>query len=165
MTSKMSALANLLVEQEKAMEELAQALTDEQRAIIGMDLGQLTESRCRKEQAAAVLEQLKTECGELMRGLGSELGVANVRNLSDLIAAADAAEQEELRRLQRRQVMLANGVDRQMALNRKMLVKSIGMVENSMALFGRLLGDCATYGAQGRVTSGGARGSIFRREI
>lgn len=144
------------------MEELAETLADEQRGIVGMDPGQLTASSCRKEKVTADLQRLQGECGELIERLGRGLGVANSCNLSAVIAATG---EEELRRLQQRQLRLAKGVERQIALNRKMLVNSIALIENSMDQFGRVLGGCATYGAQGKVKSSAATGSILRREI
>jgi hypothetical protein len=165
MTSSIAELITLLTENERAMEELTLTLAEERRCITDMDLAGLAENGYRKEAAMARVIRVKAECGELMGRTGTELGLKETRTLSTLIAAAAATDQAKLRPLQRRQVMLAKALEEELSLNRRMLDNSIGLVESSMALFGRLLGGCDTYGARGRITSGRSMGSILRREI
>jgi flagellar biosynthesis/type III secretory pathway chaperone len=158
-------LIALLTENEKVLAELAFALSEEQRFVVDLDLDRLTENGGRKEEIMARLRRVRKECRELMQQAGFELGLKEIPSLSALIAAAAAADQIKLRPLQRRLVRLAQALERQHGMNRRMLENSINMIKSSMALFGRLLGGCDTYGAQGRFNSGGASGSILRQEI
>jgi hypothetical protein len=165
METNIAKLITLLTDSERAMEELLLSLVEEQRCIVGLDLKQLDENVGRKEEATARLTELQQMCNELICRAGAELGHLGIRSLSSLIAVVTAAEQADLRLLQQRQVRLAMSLERQFGLNRKILVNSIGMVQNSMSLFGRMLGGCDTYGVQGRINSGRATGSVLRREM
>ena len=141
------------------------ALTEEQDCIVDLDLERLAENGGRKEQITARLTRVREECRTAMQHAGCELGLDKSPSLSAIIDAAAEAEQVRLRPLQRRLMRLARSLERQHDMNRKMLENSIGMINSSMTLFGRLLGGCDTYGAQGRISSGRASGSILRREI
>jgi hypothetical protein len=165
MASSMVELIPLLIENESVMSELASALTEEQGCIVDLDLERLAQNGDRKEEITARLIRVKEECCAVMQQAGGELGFNEIPSLSILIAASAAAEQIKLRPMQRRLVRLAQAVERQHDLNRRMLENSINMITSSMALFGRMLGGCDTYGAQGRINSSRASGSILRREI
>ena len=165
MANSMAELFTLLTENEKVLAELAFALAEEQRSIVDLDIERLTENGGRKEEITARLIRVREECSSLMQQAGDELGLNEIPSLSPLIAAAAVVEQIKLRPLQWRLVRLAQALERQHDMNRRMLENSIGMIKSSMNLFGRLLGGCDTYGAQGRVNSGMASGNIFHREI
>jgi hypothetical protein len=130
-----------------------------------MDLTRLAENSDRKEEITARLMSVREACRELMQQAGCELGISENPSLSTLIAAASAAEQIKLRPLQQRLLMLAQTLEQLHETNRKMLEKSVVMVKNSMLLFGRLLGGCDTYGAQGQLNSGRSTGSFLRKEL
>jgi len=161
----MAGLITLLADNEKLLAELACALTEEQVCIVDLDLDRLAQNGGRKEEITARLMSVREECRAAMQQAGGELGLKEIPSLSTLIAAAPAAEQLRLRPVQRRLVGIAQALERQHDLNRRMLENSIGMIKGSMALFGRLLGGCDTYGTQGRINNGMASGSILRREI
>lgn len=165
MASSMVKLISLLTENERVLGELACALADEQRCIVDLDLEQLAENGGRKGEIMDRLTRVRDEGQALLRQAGAEQGINEIPSLTVLIAAAAAAEQSQLRPLQQRLLRLGQRLERQHATNRRMLENSIGMIKSSMALFIRLLGGCDTYGAQGRITSGGTSGSIFRQEI
>lgn len=165
MTSSLAGLNILLTENEKVLTELAAALKEEQRCIVELDLEQLAQNGCRKEELTARLTRLREECCLLMKQAGSELGLSDIPSLSPLIAATTVTEQRKLRPSQQRLSSLAQAVERQYAMNRQMLENSLTMIKNSMALFGRLLGGSDTYGAQGQINSSRASGGIFRQEI
>jgi len=165
MASSMAEIITLLTENEKVLAEFAFALTEEQRCIIDLDLERLSENGGRKEEILARLILVRDKGGALLQQAGGELGLNDIPSLSTLIDAAAAAEQKELRPLQRRLVRLARTLERQHDMNRRMLENSINMIKRSMDLFGRLLGGCDTYGAQGRINSSGASGSILRQEM
>jgi hypothetical protein len=163
--SSLVELIRLLSGQEQAMEELMAALTEEERCIASADLASLDRSGRRKEAAIACLMQLKSACIDLMVQIGAARGASETRSLSPLISAMSAAEQMEVRPLQQRLVWLAVVLERQLELNRGMLVNSLDLVRSSMALFGRLLGGFDTYGARGQVSRCKVWGSILHREI
>jgi flagellar biosynthesis/type III secretory pathway chaperone len=163
--SSMVELISLLDVNEKVLAELASALTEEQNCIVDMDLERLTENGGRKEAIMTRLIKVREECRVLMQQAGFELGLKEIPSLSALIAACASSEQMMLRPVQRRLVWLSQTLERQHDMNRRMLENSIAMVKSSMALFGRLLGGCDTYGAQGHIESGRASGSILRQEI
>jgi hypothetical protein len=165
MASSMVELIPLLIENESVMSELAFALTEEQGCIVDLDLERLAQNGDRKEEITARLIRVKEECCAAMQQAGGKLGFNEIPSLSILIAASAAAEQIKLRPMQQRLVRLAQTVERQHDLNRRMLENSIGMITSSMALFGKMLGGCDTYGAQGRINGSRASGSILRREI
>jgi flagellar biosynthesis/type III secretory pathway chaperone len=158
-------LIPLLIENENVMAELASALTEEQGCIVDLDLERLAQNGGRKEEITARLMSVKEKCCAAMQQAGGDLGLSGSSSLSTLIDASAAAEQTKLRPLQRRLVRLAQALERQHDLNRRMLENSIAMITGSMALFGRMLGGSDTYGAQGRINSSRAGGSILRREI
>jgi FlgN protein len=163
--SSLAELARLLASQETAMEELASALAEEERCIAGMDLVALDLNRCRKEAAIAGLIPLKGDCIDLIARIGAERGVKETGCLSQLMAVLSVAEQEELRPLQQRLIRRAVALEGQFDSNRGMLEGSLALVRGSMALFGRLLGGCDTYGAGGNVVSGRVWGSILHKEM
>lgn len=166
MASRVLDLITVLAEQERAMEELLLTLSEEQRHIVALDVKRLEENRCRKENAVINLGRVQAKCGEMIRIAGEELGKKDVVTLSALIVAAGASVQKELRPLQQRLLGLAGLLDRQLGVNRKIIENSLGMVKNSMELFGRLLGGGAeTYSAQGRISTGRTGGTILRRDI
>ena len=165
MASSMVELISLLSENEKVLGELAFALSEEQRCIVDLDLGRLTENGVMKEEITARLMKVREECRAVMKQAGSELGLKEISSMSILIAASTTADQRKLHPLQQRLMRLAQALERQHDLNRRMLENSIGLIKSSMALFSRLLGGCDTYGASGQISSGRSRGSILRQEI
>lgn len=165
MASSVAELISLLSENERILGELSSALTDEQRCIVDLDLERLAENGGKKCEIMDRLTRVRDEGRALLRQAGAELGIHEIESLTALIAAAAAAEQHQLRPVQQRLLRLSQRLERQHAANRRMLENSIGMIKSSLALFVRLLGGCDTYGAQGRITSGGTSGSIFRQEI
>ncbi len=165
MAGSIGELITRLVESERAMEEMTQALAEEQRCIVGMDLPRLHENEGRKEQATAGLARLQGLCSELIRRAGTELGHREIHNLSALIAVVAPVQQTELQPVQQRQVRLATALERQFGLNRTLLMNSIGMIQKSMTQFGRLLGGCDTYGVQGRIHNGRTTGTVLCREL
>lgn len=166
MASGASDLMDVMLEQEKAMEELLLTLAEEQRHIVALDIERLEENRLRKENAITSLGRVQVKCAEMIRIAGENLGKKEIRTLSALMAAAGVSVQKELRPLQQRLLGLAGLLGRQLEVNRKIIESSLGMVKNSMELFGRLLGGGAeTYSAQGRISMGRTRGAIFRRDI
>jgi flagellar biosynthesis/type III secretory pathway chaperone len=165
MDSNMTELIRLLADNERAMEEMALALAEEQECIVERDLERLGENTRRKEELTTRLARLQKECAESLRRTSDERGMAGNRFLSPLVAAAASSEQAQLRPLQTRLVRLATAVERQHKVNRRLLEASLEGIKGCMALFGRVLGGCDTYGARGAVTCGMAQGSILRREI
>jgi flagellar biosynthesis/type III secretory pathway chaperone len=165
MANSMFGLITCLSENEKVLTELAFSLKEEQRCIVEMDLPSLEENSGRKEEITARLIHVRAECGALMQQAGCELGISEIPSLSTLIAAAAATDQTKLRPLQQRLMMLAQALERQHDMNRRMLENSIVMIKNSMVLFGRLLGGCDTYGAQGQINNGRSSGSFLRQEL
>ena len=165
MAGSMVELISALNDNEQVLTELASALTEEQSCIVDLDLERLARNGDRKEAVMARLTRVREECQVLMQQAGGELGITEIPSLSAVIAAAAAAEQIKLQPLQRRLVWLAQTLERQHDTNRRMLENSIGMIKSSMALFGRLLGGCDTYGAQGHINNGMASGSFLRQEI
>ena len=165
MASSVAVLITCLNDNEKVLKELAFSLTEEQRCIVEIDLARLAENGGRKEEITARLKSVREECRALMQQAGCELGIGETPSLSTLIAATGATEQIKLLPLQRRLMTLAEALERQHDMNRRMLENSINMIKSSMALFARLLGGCDTYGAMGRINSGRASGSFLRQEI
>jgi hypothetical protein len=165
MANSIAELIRHLAENERAMEELMLALADEQASIVGMDLKRLNDSVGRKEDATQRLIGLQLVCSKLISRAGTELGCQDIRNLSSLVAVATSEKKDELHHLQQRQMRLASSLERQFGLNRKMLVNSIDMIQNSMAQFSRLIGGCDTYGVQGRINNGRTTGAVLCREV
>ena len=165
MASSMVELITLLSENEKVLGEMAVALSEEQRCVVDLDLERLTENGDRKEEITARLMIVREECRAVMKQAGCELGLKEISSLSTLIDAASTADQRKLHPLQQRLMRLAQALERQHDLNRRMLENSIGLIKSSMALFSRLIGGCDTYGARGQISSGRSRGSILRQEI
>ena len=166
MASSMSKLISLLSEKERAMKEMAGTLAEEQQSIINMDPLSVEDASRRKQDVTARLVCLSVECRVLMEKVGVERGLepGNTLNLSLLLEAASPGEQDRLRPLQNRLLLLAGAVERQIELNRRILGNAVGMVRRSLSLIGRLLGDCDTYGAHGRVSTGRTGACIVSRE-
>jgi FlgN protein len=165
MASSIVDLIALLKENEKILSEMSVALTEEQRCIVDLDLERLAENGGWKEEISTRLIKVREECRAVMQQAGGELGLEEIPTLSVLIAAAATAEQVKLRPLQQRLVRVSQALERQHDINRRMLENSIKMIKRSMALFGKLLCGCDTYGAQGQINSSGMSGSFLRQEI
>ena len=155
----------LLAAKEHIMEEMAHVLTEEQSRIMEMNSGAVEESNRRKEEVSTRLNRAVAECRQLMEVVGSERGGESGDTLSNLITLASDAERHELVPLQRRLLLLAGTLVRQQDLNRKMLIRSMGLIQRSLSLFGGFLGFADTYGAGGRVSTGSAGVRFLRREI
>jgi len=165
MAGSLDSLISLLSENEQVLSDLAEALDEEQRCIVDLDLQQLAENSSRKMQIMARLGKFREEGMRLMQEAGTELGCTETPNLTGLLSVAGSREQARLAPLQQRLMNRARTVERQHEINRRILEKSNGMINSSLSLCARMLGGCDTYGAQGRISSGMAGVSILRREI
>jgi hypothetical protein len=165
MASNLAELIVRLSEKEGALDELALILTEEQRCIVGLDTASLARIELRKEDVLGRLGKLQDACTTLLHRELEERGVADDRRLSSLVNAANGPERELLAPLQQRLAGRVAALERQFRTNREMLEHSLGLIRNSMELFVRMLGDCATYGARGIISSGSTGGLLLRREI
>lgn len=165
MSTNMDKLIALLAEKEQIMEEMSRSLTEEQSRIMEMNPVAVEESNRSKEEVTTRLTRATVGCRELMELVGAERGVEPGGTLTPLIDAASDAEREELLSLQRRLLLLGGSVVRQQELNRKMILRSLGLIRQSLSLFGGLFRNAGTYGAQGRVSTGSTGMSFLSREI
>ncbi len=165
MPDSMDRLIMLLTEKEQIMQEMVHSLTEEQSRIMEMNPATVETSNRRKEEVTIRLAGVTASCRELMTVVGSERGVEPVETLTILIAAASETERQELLPLQRRLLALGDVLVRQQDLNRKMLLRSLGLIRQSLALFTGLLGFSDTYGAKGRVSTTSTGLCFLSREI
>ncbi len=165
MASNLADLIASLSEKECAMDELADILTEEQRCIVSLDTVSLARNDLRKGDLLSRLANLQQICSCLLRRALEERGLPDDQRLTSLVGAAASSDRDLLAPLQERLASRARDLDRQLRTNRCMLENSLGLVRNTMALFGKLLGDCTTYCAQGTIRSGSSGGLLLRREI
>jgi len=165
MPTNMDRLIALLTEKERIMEEMAGSLTEEQSRIIEMNAAAVTDSTRSKEEVTARLALVTAECRDLMGVVGSERGMESSGALTLLMTVASDAERKTLAPLQQRLLRLAEDLVRRQDLNRRLLVRSLALIERSISLFSRVLGGCDTYGAHGHVSTGAAGLSFLSREI
>jgi flagellar biosynthesis/type III secretory pathway chaperone len=165
MPDNMDRLIMLLSEKEQIMEEMVRTLTEEQSRIMEMNPASVEASNRSKEEVTLRLAGVTARCRELMTVVGIERGVEPAGTLTTLIAAASENERQKLLPLQRRLLALGDVLVRQQDLNRKILLRSLGLIRQSLALFTGLLGFSDTYGAQGRVSTTSAGLSFLSREI
>ncbi len=164
MPANMDRLIVLLCEKERIMEEMVQSLSEEQNRIMEMNPAAVEASNRSKEEVTTRLTRATVLCRELMAVVGAERGVSG-GTLTPLIAVASDSERLDLLPLQQRLLLLGGNLLRQQELNRKMILRSLGLVRQSLSLFGGLFRFSDTYGAQGRLSTGTTGLSFLSREI
>ena len=165
MSDNMVRLLALLESKERLMEELSCSLEEEQSRIIDMNSVSMEESNRCKEEVTSRLARLTDECHRLMESLAAERGITEEITLSLLIGSASDSEKERLVPLQRRLLLLAGSLGRQQELNRRLLSRSLGLIQRSLSLIGGLLGGGDVYGARGRLATGSMGMTFLSREI
>lgn len=133
------------------LSRLESVLRDERTVIVALDLSAMEEADAKKREIIQELERNKEESLCLLRQGGEAAGLGPDITLSALVATLPPADQKTLRPLQSRALKEGEKVDREIAVNRELLVSSLRTVNASLDFIHRMFTLGTTYGEGGKI--------------
>lgn len=158
-------LIALLTQKQQLLERVIPYLEDERGCILESNLERLAEVMEKKTALLNELQELTRRCRGQVAQLAGELGMADTKSLSPLVARLPEPQRETLHGLQGALLQMGERFDQLLRGNGDLLSGALGTVNRSLEFFGRLLNRNATYGGAGRIVDGAARSRIVCREI
>lgn len=165
MPDSVKSLIVALSEKGDAMLEMLGVLREERRCVEGLDMSGLERSGREKERIMERMLAMNSNCRKLLARAGARRGASDADTLSQLMAVADRNEADELGRVRAGLLSSAGDIDREAALNRGILERSINSMEKTMAFCIKLLNNSDTYRSNGAPSDAVAGGRIIRREV
>lgn len=131
---------------------LETVLLDERGAIVALDLEAMEQIDARKREVIRELEQNGEEGRRIIRELADEKGLSPDTTLTGLLETLPPLQRKPLATLQAKVLERGKSVDRQITINRDLLVSSLRTVNASLDFFHRMFTLGTTYGEGGKIT-------------
>ena len=165
MSEHIAALKTVLVEKQGLLECLSAVIEEENRYVVGLDSSALASTSARKEQVFEKIALLNEKCRTVLESTNQELGLPCGSSLSHVVGRLKPPEQDVLRSLQGKLIVIAKKNEQLLALNKDLLESSLSLMDRSMRLFASLLSNGGTYGMAGRLEVTPASARLVCQEI
>jgi flagellar biosynthesis/type III secretory pathway chaperone len=164
-SDSIAALKTVLVEKLALLETLAAVFEEENQCVVELDSSSLASTTARKEQLLEKIALLNRQCRTCLESGSHELGLPGGSSLTQVIGRLKSPERDGLRSLQGKLIAVAKQNEQLLTLNKDLLESSLSLVDRSMRLFARLLGNGGTYGMSGRMQEVPAAARIICKEM
>lgn len=134
------------------LSRLESVLREEREAIVSLDLARMEETDARKREVIRELDLNGEESRTLLREGVAAAGLSPESTLSVLLGTLPPPEREQLQRVQAEALEKGRRVDREITVNRELLVSSLRTVNASLDFFHRMFTLGTTYGEGGKIS-------------
>jgi len=159
-------LLNLLEEKIVLLQKLDGVFKKEKLAVIGSDLGKLSEVLKEKENLLLMLRILEEQRARAVRQLSDLMGYSpKMLTIKELCKLIDEPLMFRLESCRRRLLSLADSIREQNQDNHALIVHSLDIVRSSLKMLDNLMVQCPVYYNTGKIKTCDQSGKVLSNEI